>query len=232
VAPRGIYEYVIARTKYIDAAFQKALADRFDQVVVFGAGFDTRALRFHDQSRNTRVFELDVPITQAAKLDRYRQRNLVVPPNLSFISMDFDKESLAEKLNQSGFHGSGRSLFILEGVLMYLLPASVDATLRSLQTLAGEGSRLVFDYVRASVLRGENSGYGEAGLTRAVRKVNEHWHFALEPEQVGSFISTYGFALNDHQGAGDLERLYFQDANGQIVGRINGAHGIVTSGRS
>jgi methyltransferase (TIGR00027 family) len=232
IAPRGIYEYVIARTKYIDAAFESALADRFDQVVLFGAGFDTRALRFQAQLGNTRVFELDVPLTQTAKIERYRQRNLVVPPNLRFIAIDFDKEVLAEKLSEFGFHARERSLFILEGVLMYLQPASVDATLRTLHALAGDGSRLVFDYVLASVLRGENSMYGEAAVTRAVSEVNEQWHFALEPEQVGSFLSTYGFALNDHKDAGDLERLYFEDANGRVVGRINGTHCLVTAGRS
>jgi len=114
---------------------------------------------------------------------------------------------------------------------MYLLPASVGATFRTLHILASEGSRVVFDYVRASVLRGENSVYGEAGVTRAVSEVNEQWHFALEPEQVASFLSTYGFALIDHKDAGELERLYFEDANGRIVGRINGTHCLVTARR-
>ena len=42
VAPKGIYEYVIARTKYIDAVFEQALAEHFDQILIFGAGFDSR----------------------------------------------------------------------------------------------------------------------------------------------------------------------------------------------
>ena len=231
IAAKGIYEYVIARTKYIDEAFRKALGDRFDQIVLFGAGFDTRGLRFRAQLGSARVFELDVPFTQKAKIDRYRQQNLVVPGNLRFIAIDFDKESPAEKLKQFGFHDRERSLFILEGVLMYLQPASVEATFRALHALAVAGSRVVFDYIRASVLRGENSVYGESGVTRAVSEVNEKWHFALEPDKIGSFLSTYGFALNDHKDAGELERLYFEDANGRIVGRINGTHCLVTARR-
>ena len=47
LAPAGVYEYVIARTKYMDAVFEKALAEGFDQILLFGAGYDTRALRFY-----------------------------------------------------------------------------------------------------------------------------------------------------------------------------------------
>jgi O-methyltransferase involved in polyketide biosynthesis len=56
LAPRGVYEYVIARTKYVDAAFEKALTERFDQILLFGAGFDTRALRFHSEAEHTGIF--------------------------------------------------------------------------------------------------------------------------------------------------------------------------------
>ena len=66
-SPRGIYEYVIARTKYIDTVFEKALADNFEQIIIFGAGFDTRSFRFQDQSKRTTIFELDVSRTQEVK---------------------------------------------------------------------------------------------------------------------------------------------------------------------
>ncbi len=45
-APKGIYEYVIARTRFMDAQFRAVLESGFDQVVIFGAGFDSRAQRF------------------------------------------------------------------------------------------------------------------------------------------------------------------------------------------
>ena len=120
LAPAGVYEYVIARTKYIDAAFEKALAERFDQILLFGAGFDTRALRFHEKARHTRVFELDAPLTQQAKIRQYGRRNLCIPSNVVFIAIDFDRESLPHKLDVAGFQIGRRSLFILEGLLMYL----------------------------------------------------------------------------------------------------------------
>lgn len=231
LAPRGLYEYVIARTKYIDAAFQQALADRFDQIVLFGAGFDTRALRFRSDLGDIVVYELDALHTQAAKIDRYRQRGLSVPANVVFVAIDFDNESLVAKLSEIGLHDNKRTLFILEGVLMYLQPESADATLRTIRAFAGKRSRLVFDYVKSSVLRGDNTLYGEADVTRAVAKVNEQWHFGIEPSQIESFLSSYGFRLEEHADSSVLEKLYFQDSDGRVVGRISGTQCLVTAER-
>jgi len=232
LCPKGSYEYVIARTRYIDEAFRRALAEGFTQVVLFGAGFDTRALRFRNELGGTRVFELDAPATQSAKLERYRERHLSIPPNLVFVPVDFDKESLAGKLDGAGFRGGLRTLFILEGVLMYLQPESVAATLGTIQRLAGEGSRVVFDCVHASALRCESTRYGEAEIVQAVSRANEPWLFGIEESDLGRFLSTYGFELEDQKDASELERLYFQDASGRIVGRVNAAHCLVTAERA
>jgi methyltransferase (TIGR00027 family) len=230
-APKGIYEYVIARTKYIDAVFKQALAEQFDQVLIFGAGFDTRALRFQGATGNTRVFELDISVTQQAKIGQYQKRHLIVPPNLTFIAIDFDKESLPEKLSEAGFYMQQRTLFILEGLVMYLQPASVDATFQAIQKYAGKGSRIVFDYIYASVLRNEGIYYGETGIVQTVSGAGEQWHFGIEKGQIKQFLAKYTMHLMDHKDAKDLEETYFRDSNGKIVGRVNGTHCLVTAER-
>jgi methyltransferase (TIGR00027 family) len=227
-APGGIYEYVIARTKYIDSVFKQALAEQFDQILLFGAGFDTRALRFQTAAQQTRVFELDVPLTQQAKLQQYMKRDLSIPSNVVFIGINFDKESLPDKLDKAGFDKGRKSLFVLEGLLMYLEPESVRATFQTIREYAGTGSRVVFDYVRASVLRHEKTLYGEAGLMRTVSKAGEQWQFGIEPDELASFVAAYGFQVSDHKDAQELETMYFQDTHGRLVGRINGTHCIVT----
>jgi len=232
LAQKGLYEYVIARTKYIDAAFRAALDDDFAQIVLFGAGFDTRALRFEAHLGNTRVFELDASITQTAKINRMRRLRLTAPPGLTFVPIDFEQESMVDKLHQAGFRNETRSLFILEGVLMYLSPASAHATFRSLEDLAARHSRVVFDYVRAAVVRGDGTAYGEEGLHRSVEKINEAWRFGLEPGEVKSFLALYGFELDDHRDAAALERMYFENEHGALVGHINNSHCIVTAERT
>ena len=229
VAPAGIYEYVIARTRYIDDAYRRALADDFEQILIFGAGFDTRALRFQPNSKETRVFELDVPITQQAKIEQYRKRGLEVPANLTFIAIDFDKESLPDKLDQAGFQKKKRSLFILEGVLMYLKPKSVQDTFKVIRKYSGEQSRVVFDTIYDSVLRRENRYYGEEGIYRNVADADERWQFGIEEGKIDDFLSQQGFRLLDQRNATELETLYFTDTHGERIARVNGTHCLVTA---
>jgi len=226
-APQGIYEYTIARTKYIDAIVREVLAEGFDQVLIFGAGFDTRALRFRAEAGETKMFELDVPITQQAKLGQYAKRGLSIPTNVTFIAIDFDQESLSEKLEDAGFSRVGRSLFVLEGLLMYLQPESVNETFRVLTEFAGQHSQVVFDYVRASVLRQEGSHYGEREIVETVAKAGERWHFGMEKGELEPFLERYGLQVREHLDAQDLEQRYFAAVSGEIVGPVNGTHCLV-----
>jgi methyltransferase (TIGR00027 family) len=227
MAPQGIYEYTIARTKYVDMVFKEALAKGLDQILIFGAGFDTRALRLRSEDSDTRIFELDTSITQRAKLKQYEKRGVSIPSNVRFISIDFDKDSLVERLREARFEIGERSLFVLEGLLMYLQPESVDETFKMIARLAGEGSEVVFDYVQGSVLRQEGKYYGEREIMRTVEKAGECWYFGIEEGEVGQFLEKYGLRLVEQKGAQGLEQMYFTDESGEVVGRINGTHCLV-----
>ena len=227
--PSGMYEYVIARTRYFDAVFVEALEHDFDQVVIFGAGFDSRALRFANLNRGTRVFELDAPTTQQEKLKAYQLKKLVIPDNLFFVPIDFNKESVEDKMAQAGFVADKKSLFILEAVTMYLPQDAVESTLRFIKDVSGMGSIIVFDYIYAGVLRKENKYYGERGFSlKTLARVGEEWTFALEEGEVEQFLGRYGFSLRDHSGKPELEDRYFRDSDGAIVGKINGTGAIAT----
>ena len=226
-APKGIYEYVIARTKYVDAVFRQTLAEQFEQILIFGAGFDTRALRFQGAIGNTRIFELDVPVTQQAKIEQYHKRHLAIPASLTFIAIDFDKETLSTKLDEAGFCKHQRSLFILEGLVMYLQPESVNATFQIIRDYAGKGSLVVFDYIYSSVLRKEDIYYGETGIEQTVSNAGEQWQFGIEKGQIEQFLAKYGMQITDHKDAKEIEKTYFTNADGKTVGKVNGTHCLV-----
>ncbi len=230
LAPKGLYPYVIARTKYIDAVFQRALRENFEQILILGAGFDTRGLRF--ALNGTKVFELDAPVTQKAKRAQLVKRDVEIPPNLRFVSIDFDTENLADRLLSAGLPVGSRTLFVLEGLLMYLEPASVECMLRTVQEFAGPRNWIVFDYVYASVLRHERLYYGEAEALASVTKAGEQWRFGIERGKVDDFLAGYGFRLTDESDASALEKAYFTDARGEAVARLNGAHSLVTAEKS
>ncbi len=227
--PKGIYEYVIARTKFIDTEFKNTLAEGFEQILIFGAGFDSRAIRFHTIAKDTKIFELDVPVTQNAKIERFREKGVITPENLVLIPINFEKQSIGDRLKESGFETNKKSLFILEGLTMYLQPEAVDQIFKIIQGYSGSGSKIVFDYIYASVLRKENLYYGEEDMLRRVSRVNEAWVFGIEKGSINEFLSKYGFEAVCHLDANDLEDRFFNDEKGKIVGRVNGTHCLVTA---
>jgi methyltransferase (TIGR00027 family) len=225
----GMYEYVIARTKFIDSEFIKTLQEGVEQVLIFGAGFDSRGIRFRNLSKNAVVFELDAPVTQRVKLDRYKEKGIEIPENLVFIPIDFDRESLPQRLEESGFKKGKKSLFILEGLTMYLQPKSVDNTFKLIREISGTGSRVVFDHIYASILRRENLYEGEEELYLGVLKRNEKFCFGIEKGNINAFLYGYGFDALSIMNSDALEDMFFKDAQGKPAARVNGTHCIVTA---
>jgi methyltransferase (TIGR00027 family) len=227
--PAGIYEYVIARTKEMDAAFVEALDARFDQIVLLGAGFDTRALRFADRNRGTRIFELDVPPTLDPKEKILRRKRIRIPETLTFVRINFDKEDLSAALSKAGFQNGRKDLFLMEGITMYLTAEAVDRNFAFIRQHAAPGSRVVFDYIHASVLRRENRFYGEREIFETVARAGEGWTFGLEDEGVGAFLAARGFRLIAHFTPDELQKKHLTAIDGTLLGRINGTHCIAVA---
>jgi methyltransferase (TIGR00027 family) len=219
-APKGVYEYVIARTKYIDHVFI------FEQVLIFGAGFDTRSIRLFRNKSNVKVFEVDAEVTQKAKLGRLREVGVPIPDNTKYIGIDFNKDDPMERLIANGFQYGRRCLFILEGLLMYLDDDAVDKTFHLIHDLSGEGSLVVFDYVYSSVIRGEGRYYGEE-LKKNVIDAGEPWIFGFEEGKVGQYLLNHGFNIEEECNTEILEKRYFTSYDGALLGHINGTHSII-----
>ena len=222
--PPGMYEYVIARTKYIDSVFQNAMKDGFDQILIFGAGFDSRGVRFATLNKKTNIFELDAPVTQEAKINQFKNRKIEINSNITFISIDFNKESLEDKLTLSGFDKNKKSLFILEGLTMYLDFDAINSTFDIINEFAGENSEIVFDYVYSSVLREENLYYGEFEVFNGVKDRGEPWSFGIEKGEIESFLEDKNLKLIQNLNSEDLENEFFKDENGNILSKVNGTH--------
>jgi methyltransferase (TIGR00027 family) len=224
MAPLGIYEYVLARTKLLDEVFLQALEDRLFQIVLLGAGFDTRALRFARLNRGTKIFELDIETTQQPKIDILTRKKVALPPELAFVPIDFNRQSLADALFGAGYVENQTSLFLWEGVTMYLTLEAVDSTLAFVRTGTAEGSIVAFDYIYASVLRRENRYYGEKEIFDTVSRAGEGWSFGIEEGAIGGFLAERGFELLSHHTPSELEKRYLMADDGTLFGRINGTH--------
>ncbi len=227
LSPKGIYPYVIARTKYIDHLFTKAIRNGFEQVLILGAGFDSRAIRLLGFNDHINVYEIDTDFMIKAKLKQYKKRKISQPENNIFIPIDFNKEVLSTKLNENGFKGNKKTLFILEGLIMYLSKEEVKEILKLIYDYSSSGSLVVFDYVYASVLRREKKYYGEKAIYRRVKKDKEQWIFGIEEGKIGDFLQDHKLSLVEHLDSIALEKKYFIDESGTIKTKINGTHCLV-----
>jgi methyltransferase (TIGR00027 family) len=130
------------RVVAIDAEVQAALERGCRQLVILGAGLDSRAYRMA-ALRDVAVFEVDHPATQAWK------RQKAPPPvarSLAFVPVDFEKDSLAERLRASGFRADEPTVWVWEGVVMYLTDAALESTLGDVGRLSAPGSALLVHY--------------------------------------------------------------------------------------
>lgn len=228
ISPKGIYPYVIARTKYIDGVFKDAIKNRFEQVLIMGAGFDSRAIRFLDSKEsNIKVYEIDTKHTRDAKAMQLKKRGIQIPENNIYISIDFDKENVRASLAGHNFFSNRKTLFILEGLIMYLSRGAVDETFKMIRDYSAPGSLVVFDYIYAPVLRREMRYYGENAIYQRVKKDYEKWIFGIEEGEIESFLASYNFSLMDHLDSITIENRYFRDASGKLITRVNGTHCIV-----
>ena len=213
----------------MDEAFLAALQAGYPQIVLLGAGFDTRALRFASQNQGTKIYELDVPTTQSPKIEIFHQRGLAIPPELVFAPINFDREDIFTVLSEAGFKDRQLTLFLWEGVSMYLSAEAVNNTLKFIRAHSAPGSRVVFDYIHASVLRRENRYYGEQEIFKTVANAGEGWTFGLEDGKITPFLAARGFEISAHYTASDLEKRYLTAEDGTLYKRVNGTHCIVVA---
>ena len=215
----GTYYLVNARTKHTDKTLVEMASRGLRQVVVLGAGFDTRAYRFAAQMPEVRFFEMDLPATIARKEEMARAVMEKLPASLVYVPIDFNTQSILERLKTAGYREDLLTLFIWEGVTYYITEAAVDGTLRFVAGHSAPGSAIVFDYVRAEVVRGDFSQYKDGRFT-ALRcaLAGEPWVFGFEENQSRTFVEKCGLQIKSDMGPEDMAKHYLTRSDGELDG--------------
>ena len=138
------------RTRAFDQAMLDALHDGAEQVVVLGAGFDSRGYRFDRELRGVRFMEVDYPPTQEYKKQRVTEILGALPARVTYVPMDFTTDNLLTQLTKSGYAEREKTFFLWEGVTFYLPEAAVKDTLHFVRDHAARGSRIAFNYTYAT----------------------------------------------------------------------------------
>ena len=211
----GVNGFLVARERYIDDLLLEELQNGLQQLVIIGAGYDTRAYRFDMSQRGVAVFEVDHPATQKGKLDRVRAVFGKLPVHVNFVSVDFNTQTLEQPLMESGYHPGFKTLFIWQGVTMYLTAKSVDDTLRFVRLHSRPGSSIIFDYVYRDVLEGVRKKSEISNMRRYRFMSGEGLTFGIEKGTVEDFLKRRGFSQVRDINADCLRQAYFVGPNSQ-----------------
>jgi methyltransferase (TIGR00027 family) len=222
----GVWEFLAARERYIDDCLETCLDEGLDQLVILGAGYDARAYRFEALKTGMKVFEVDHPSTQAVKLKKLAAIFGARPAHVTYVPLDFNEQTLAERLFASGYDERRKTLFIWQGVTQYLTPAAVDDTLAFVAGHSGPGSGVIFDYMDATLLAGAPR-HGEVSNMRRYRRLSgEGLVFGIPIGSIQAFLEERGFTQVQNADHVALEKAYY---SGNRQRRVADGYAIVSA---
>jgi methyltransferase (TIGR00027 family) len=165
--------WIAVRTAFLDDEVRKTTAP---QVVILGAGLDTRAARL--ARPGLRCFEVDRPDTQADK--RARLSALAGYPTFAatYVGCDFEQDDFLERLQAAGFAAGEPALVLWEGVTYYLSEPAVRATLRRVAHGCHPDTTLVFDSIQRRLIDAQR-------ITDEQRQMLDHLDALGEPFRFG-----------------------------------------------
>ena len=194
------------RTRFFDDAMREYL-DKVDQVVVLGAGWDTRSYNLV-KGTNVQAFEVDAAETQTQKRESLEAASIDTS-DVVFAAADFNKESWLDVLQQVGFDPDQPTFVLWEGVTYYLEAEAVEESLKTVAKQLAPGSAIAFDYPAHHIVEG-NSSLVYRMTTMAARLVGEPWTFGISTEApaketLAAFLKQNGLQLAKYEPVGDIE---------------------------
>jgi methyltransferase (TIGR00027 family) len=207
----GAFGYFNARTQYFDEILLQEARAGIEQVVVLGAGFDSRSLRFSDAMRTSRVFEVDMPEVLALRTEHLLGSENTTASAIA-VPIDFEHDDLGEALRERGYLPAAPTFFLWEGVTYYLPEAAVQAVLSLVASQSGPGSSILFDYVTRTFVDGDYSGYGARRLADGWRRLGNVNRFGVD--DIAAFTRPLGLGVRSDIDAGELERRYLSSLPG------------------
>jgi methyltransferase (TIGR00027 family) len=195
---RAFIWWMQLRTRALDDILLEFIASGGRQVLLLGAGYDCRAVRFAHLLGEANVFEVDHPSTQRHKRSIVAEAELNSPAR--YVSWDFERDGLSglgQRLTHEGLSRSHRLLTIWEGVTMYLSENAIADTFDLVGKLGAKSSWLAFTYLDRRAIHAPD---GEQKLTqRLVQGVGEPHRFGWEPRALSDWLQAHRYVrMSDH----------------------------------
>lgn len=198
--------WMVVRARLAEDTLQACIRERSArQYLVLGAGLDTFACR--NPYPAVRVFEVDHPATQAWKLQMLEAAGVAPLPSARFVAVDFERDSLRERLRRAGFDEQAVTVTAWLGVTPYLSRSAFHATLRVLSGFAA-GSRVVFDYAQPRAALPWAEQQMQDSLGARVAAAGEPFQLFFTPFEVARELDGLRLAVGEDLDAAALNARY------------------------
>jgi methyltransferase (TIGR00027 family) len=213
---RAFRAFMAARSRYAEDELACAVAHGVRQYVVLGAGLDTFAYR--NPHLGLQVFEVDHPATQDWKREQLRAAGIAIPAALTFVPIDFERQTLAEGLRQSAFDAGAAAFFSWLGVTPYL---TRDACMTTLSFVAKTpaGSGVVFDFAVDPALLNPGQRQALDALSERVARYGEPFQLFFDPGKLQDELKGMGFHRTEFLQGKELNARYFKDREDGLLVR-------------
>jgi methyltransferase (TIGR00027 family) len=188
----GHHNSVMTRVRFFDEVISDEVAGGVRQVVILGAGYDTRAYRICGIEK-ARVFEIDRDETLEIKQSLIKQIFGALSSHVSYIPLDITTGRVFDSLLSAGFDPTIQALFVMEGLLCYLPPPLVRQLFRQISQEMAAGSRVLFDCFPQSMVDGTHPLAVAEHIRHHVESVGEPFLFGIPEDGEEEFLADLGF---------------------------------------
>ena len=193
------------RSRYAEDRLAEAVRRGIKQYVLLGAGLDTFAYRQSEWAASLQIFEVDQPASQAEKKQRLQNANITVPKNVTFVAIDFERNSLEAGLVDSSFDPALPTFISWLGVMVYLNWNAVDAVFRFAVGLP-QRSEIAFTFSQPL----PESVPNMPRLSDRAAELGEPWKTYITPTDLTAYLRNLGFSQVNLPTAADLESWYIE----------------------
>lgn len=202
-----------ARIRYFDDIIQNAATDGFRQLVILGAGYDTRAYRIDSLKNGIKVFEVDNLSTIKRKKEIVKEIFGKFPSHVTFVPFDLEDGNLWEQMKTAGYSPDLKTLFILEGLLMYLSYDAVSNLFSGIARNSCEKSLVLFDFIPKSLADGTSDSEGGDNIRQCTAAAGEPLLSGFADGEVQIFLSELGFSNVKVIHSGLYREMYYNGKN-------------------
>jgi methyltransferase (TIGR00027 family) len=179
-----------ARTAFFDRVVSTAIDGGVTQVVVLGAGYDGRALRFAHP--RVTFFEVDRAATQADKRRRLEKVGADAT-GIAFVTADLARGDLGGRLRDRGFDATRPAVFTCEGLLPYLAADDGERLLRAARAIAADGSTLACNFHVRPPTNALDARLARGGVDVVLRAIGERRRTTFRPGDPESLLERAGW---------------------------------------